>query len=469
MIESDHVRLWSSCLNVIRDNVPETTFNTWFVPIVPMKYENKTLTLQVPSQFFYEFIEEKFVDLLRVTLNKVIGEGTRLMYNVMVDTGSNTTINLEPTNRPVTVSPSPVTTDGNKSPSLLKAPAVQDLDSQLNPDYNFDNFIEGSSNKLSRSVAEAVAKNPAKTAFNPLFIHGVSGVGKTHLTNAIGMRIKELYPHLRVLYVSAHLFQVQYTDSVRNNTTNNFINFYQTIDVLIIDDIQEFAGVTKTQNTFFHVFNHLHQSGKQLIMTSDRAPVLLQGMEERLLTRFKWGMVAELEKPSVELRKNILRNKIHRDGLQFPADVIDFIAENITESVRDLEGVIISIMAHSTIYNKDIDLELAQRIVRKIVRSETKAITVDSIIDTVCRYFEVDSSVIHTKSRKREVVQVRQIAMYLAKKHTDTSSSKIGQLIGGKDHATVLHAYKIVKEQCEVNKNFREEVGSLEAQLRKKL
>ncbi|NDV81150.1 chromosomal replication initiator protein DnaA [Bacteroides sp. 51] len=468
MIESDHVGLWNRCLKVIQDNVPETTFNTWFVPISPLKYEDKTLTLQVPSQFFYEFIEDKFIDLLRATLYKEIGEGTKLMYNVMVDNSSKTTINLEASNRPISTSQKSVIRNGNKAPNTLKAPAVQDLDSQLNPDYTFENFIEGYSNKLSRSVAEAVAQNPAKTVFNPLFLHGASGVGKTHLSNAIGSKIKELYPEKRVLYVSAHLFQVQYTDSVRNNTTNDFINFYQTIDILIIDDIQEFAGVTKTQNTFFHIFNHLHQNGKQLILTSDRAPVLLQGMEERLLTRFKWGMVAELEKPSIELRKDILRNKLHRDGLQFPAEVIEYIAENVHESVRDLEGVIISIMAHSTIYNKDIDLDLAQRILRKIVRNETKAITIDTIIETVCQHFEIDTSVIHTKSRKREVVQVRQIAMFLAKKHTDSSSSKIGQLIGGKDHATVLHACKIVKELCEVDKTFRADLESIETSLKKK-
>ena len=468
MMDSDHVGLWNRCLKVIRDNVPETTYNTWFVPITPLKYEDKTLTLQVPSQFFYEFIEDKFIDLLRATLYKEIGEGTKLMYNVMVDNSSKTTVNLEASNRSIPTSTKSVIRDGNKAPHILKAPAVQDLDSQLNPDYTFENFIEGYSNKLSRSVAEAVAQNPAKTVFNPLFLHGASGVGKTHLSNAIGTKIKEFYPEKRVLYVSAHLFQVQYTDSVRNNTTNDFINFYQTIDVLIIDDIQEFAGVTKTQNTFFHIFNHLHQNGKQLILTSDRAPILLQGMEERLLTRFKWGMVAELEKPSIELRKDILRNKLHRDGLQFPQDVIDFIAENVHESVRDLEGVVISIMAHSTIYNKEIDLELAQRIIRKIVRNETKAITVDSIIETVCSHFEIDNSAIHTKSRKREVVQVRQIAMYLAKKHTDFSSSKIGQLIGGKDHATVLHACKIVKEQCEVDKAFRADIENIETSLKKK-
>ena len=419
MSESSHVGLWNRCLEIIRDNVPESTYKTWFVPIVPLKYEDKTLIVQVPSQFFYEFLEDKFVDLLRKTLYKVIGDGTKLMYNVLVDKSSGATVNQESTTRSTAIPQSGLPrVDERKAPGLLRAPAVQDLDPHLNPNYNFETFIEGYSNKLSRSVAEAVAENPAKTVFNPLFLHGASGVGKTHLANAIGTRIKELYPDKRVLYVSAHLFQVQYTDSVRNNTTNDFINFYQTIDVLIIDDIQEFAGVTKTQNTFFHIFNHLHQNGKQLILTSDRAPVLLQGMEERLLTRFKWGMVAELEKPTVELRKNILRNKIHRDGLQFPSEVIDYIAENVNESVRDLEGIVISIMAHSTIYNKEIDLDLAQRIVRKVVRCETKAVTIDDIINVVCKHFDLESSAIHTKSRKREVVQARQVAMYLAKIQT---------------------------------------------------
>ena len=272
----------------------------------------------------------------------------------------------------------------------------------------------------------------------------------------------------RVLYVSAHLFQVQYTDSVRNNTTNDFINFYQTIDVLIIDDIQEFAGVTKTQNNFFHIFNHLHQNGKQLILTSDRAPVLLQGIEERLLTRFKWGMVAELEKPTVELRKNILRNKIHRDGLQFPPEVIDYIAENVNESVRDLEGIVIAIMARSTIFNKEIDLDLAQHIVHGVVHNETKAVTIDDILKVVCKHFDLEPSAIHTKSRKREVVQARQIAMYLAKNHTDFSTSKIGKFIGNKDHATVLHACKTVKGQLEVDKSFHAEVQEIESLLKKR-
>ena len=460
MSEIDHVGLWNRCLEIIRDNVPEQTYKTWFLPIIPLKYEDKTLVVQVPSQFFYEFLEDKFVDLLRKTLYKVIGEGTKLMYNVMVDKSSRKTVDLESTQR--TIIPQKQVMD-KRIPQI----PVPELDPHLNPEYNFETFIEGYSNKLSRSVAEAVALNPAKTIFNPLFLYGASGVGKTHLANAIGTKIKELYPEKRVLYVSAHLFQVQYTDSVRNNTTNDFINFYQTIDVLIIDDIQEFAGVTKTQNTFFHIFNHLHQNGKQLILTSDRAPVMLQGMEERLLTRFKWGLVAELEKPDIELRKNILRNKIKRDGLTIPESVISYIAESVNESVRELEGIVNSLLAQSILFKREIDLDLAQRIVRKAVKcAESKPMTVSDIIAKVCEHYKIDETAIHTKTRKREVVQVRQVAMYLAKKHTDTSSSKIGQLIGNKDHATVLHACKIVKDQVDVDKSFKAEIEEIEMSLR---
>lgn len=461
MSEMDHVGLWNRCLTIIRDNVPEQTYKTWFLPIKPLKYEDKTLVLQVPSQFFYEFLEEQFIDLLRQTIYKVFGEGSKLMYNVMVVNNPPTTVPLPPH------SGAPVQTAKQETKDVPRQPLINELDSHLKGDYNFDTFIEGESNKLSRSVAEAVALNPAKTIFNPLFFYGASGVGKTHLINAIGTKIKELYPQKRVLYVSAHLFQVQYTDSVRNNTVNDFINFYQTIDVLIIDDIQEFAGVTKTQNTFFHIFNHLHQNGKQLILTSDRSPALLQGMEERLITRFKWGMVAELEKPTVELRRDILRNKIRRDGLQFPPEVIDYIAENVSDSVRDLEGIVISIMAHSTVYNRDIDLELAQRIVKKVTHNENKPIGVDDIIRTVCQHYGLETSAIHNKSRKREVVQARQIAMYLAKTYTDLSASKIGRLIGNKDHATVLYACKNVKELREVDKAFQAEMNEILSELKR--
>ena len=375
---------------------------------------------------------------------------------------------MESTNRSSAVPAHQTIRNGNKTPNPMQAPAPQDLDPHLNPNYNFENFIKGVSNEFSRTVGETVAKNPAKT-FNPLFLYGPSGVGKTHLTNAIGTRIKELYPEKRVLYISAHLFQVQYTDSIRTNHFNDFINFYQTIDVLIIDDIQEFAGVTKTQNTFFHIFNHLHQNGKQLILTSDRAPVMLQGMEERLLTRFKWGLVAELEKPDKELRKNILRNKIHRDGLNIPENVINYIAENVDESVRELEGIVNSLLAQSILFKRDIDMDLAERIIRKAVRIiENKPITIEEIITKVCEHYRMDESVLHTKSRKREIVQVRQVAMYLAKKHTDTSTSKIGYLIGKRDPATVIHACKIMKDLVEVDKDMKAEIEEIESSFKTK-
>ena len=467
MIENNHIGLWNRCLAMIRDNVPETIFKTWFEPIVPLMYQNKALTIGVPSQFFYEYLEEKFADLLRVTLNKEIGEGTQLMYRVLIDKTNGQTIDLVGTNRSGALPASTTITGGNIAPNPMQAPAPQDLDPHLNPNYNFENFIKGSSNEFSRTVGETVAKNPAKT-FNPLFLYGPSGVGKTHLTNAIGTRIKELYPEKRVLYVSAHLFQVQYTDSVRTNHFNDFISFYQTIDVLIIDDIQEFAGVTKTQNTFFHIFNHLHQNGKQLILTSDRAPVMLQGMEERLLTRFKWGLVAELERPDKELRKNILRNKIHRDGLNIPENVISYIAENVNESVRELEGIINSLLAQSILFKREIDMDLAERIVRKAVRIENKPITIEEIVAKVCEHYKMDEAVLHTKSRKREIVQVRQVAMYLAKKHTDISTSKIGHLIGNRDHATVLHACKIVKDLAEVDKSLKSDIEEIEASFKQR-
>ena len=392
MTVQNHVVLWERCLKIIGDNLSESSFNTFFKSIIPVEYNGKTLTLGVPSHFVCEYLEEHYLDLLRSTLYRVYGEGTQLVYKILVDKTNNQTVEQEASNRSTAVQPREIR-KGNTAPNILQAPAVQDLDPRLIPNYNFENFIEGISNKLSRTAGEAVAQNPAKTSFNPLFIYGPSGVGKTHLINAIGTRIKELYTDKRVLYVSAHLFQVQYTDSVRNNTVNDFINFYQSIDVLIIDDIQEFATLTKTQNTFFHIFNHLHQTGKQLILTSDRPPVMLQGMEERLLTRFKWGLIAEMEKPNVELRKQILWSKVYRDGLKFPEKVIDYIAENVHESVRDLEGIIISLMAHSTIYNREVDIDLAERVIKKAVRMvENKPLSVEDILDKVCDHYQIDIS-----------------------------------------------------------------------------
>ena len=452
---------WNRCLEIIRDNVSEATFNTWFADITPLRYEGNTLTIQVKSNFIYEFLEGNYVDLLRSTLFKVMGNGTQLMYSVLTDKDNNLSVEVstDSSNRKNYGNGN----SGNNAPKAMQE-TVQELDSMLINRYTFDNFVEGISNRLSRSVAMSVADKPGR-AFNPLFIHGSSGVGKTHLINAIGVRIKELHPELRVLYVSAHLFQVQYTDSILQKNFNDFMRFYQSIDVLIIDDIQEFAGLQKTQNAFFHIFNHLHLNGKQLIMTSDRSPAQLQGMEERLITRFKWGMTAEIEKPDLELRKNILRNKVYRDGLNFPEEVISYIAENVNASIRDLEGIVVSLMAHSTINNADVDINLARRIVGELSSYEKKSITIDDIIKTVSSYYGVEANAINTRSRKREVVLVRQVAMYLAKKYLDMSTSKIGQYVGNRDHATVLHACKTVTNLADTDKQFRNELNEIDLAL----
>ena len=450
--------IWDNCLRIIRDNVSANVFSTWFADIVPLEFKNNTLNIKVKSHFIYEFLEENYIDLLSSTLTRVIGEGVGLTYTIITDSTSN-----EPGKGNMEIEPEvhPVATNRR---TAEKAEAIEELNSMLISKYTFDNYVEGSSNKLSRTAAESVAMFPGRT-FNPLFIHGASGVGKTHLINAIGSKIKQLHPELRVLYISAHLFQVQSTDSILHKNFNDFMRFYQSIDILIIDDIQEFAGLPGTQNAFFHIFNHLHLNGKQLIMTSDRSPAQLKGMEERLITRFKWGLTAEIEKPDLELRKNILRNKIRRDGLKFPEDVISYIAEHVNASVRDLEGIIVSLMAHSTINNRDVDLQLAHKIIGGLSEYEKEPISVEKIVKTVAEYYNVDVNSINTKSRKREIVLVRQTAMFLAKKHLDLSTSKIGQQIGRRDHATVLHACKTISNLLDTNKQFRSELNEIESAL----
>lgn len=458
--------LWNNCLKVFRDNVSEAAFKTWFLPIVPLSYENKVFTIQVPSQFFYEYLEDKFVDLLKATLYREIGEGTILQYRILMENTTNTLVDYRGDAKTIVAEKNTLKNKG-KIPSPFQKVVSDDFESQLNIKYTYDNFFEGESNKLARTAGETICKNPGKTAFNPLFLHGSSGVGKTHLCHAIGNRIKELFPEKRVLYVSAHLFKVQYADAGRYNTTNDFINFYQGIDVLIIDDIHELAGIEKTQNTLFHIFNHLHQNNKQLILTSDKAPSELQGVEERLLTRFRWGLTTKVDHPDKELRLRILQNKVLHDGLSIPEDVIDYIAENVTDNARDLEGIIVSIMAHSLVYNKEIDLPLARRVIGQAIKKiEAKKITVNTIESVVCNFYNIKNELIHTASRKRQIVQARQVTMYLSKNYTEMSLAQIGSLIGKKNHATVLHACRTVKEQMEVDKVFREEIAEIEKKLK---
>jgi chromosomal replication initiator protein len=443
--------LWKRCTQIIRDNVSETTFATWFAPIIPLSYENNVFTLQVPSQFFYEYIEETFVDLLRMTIHREIGAETKLMYRVVMDRNAGTSTTIPSDEK---IKPFPAVNQQKENP-FNRPIRVDDINPQLNPIYNFNSFIEGQSNKLARTAGLSIAKDPGTTIFNPLFIYGPSGVGKTHLIHAIGVQTKQLHPEKRVLYVSANLFQIQYTDAVRNNTVNDFLNFYQTIDVLILDDIHEFSGKNGTQNTFFHIFNHLHQNGKQLVLTSDRSPVILQGLEQRLLTRFKWGLSAEITQPDYELRKAILEYKIFKDGLEIPEEVITYIAKNVIDNIRDLEGVIISLMAHSTLTNCAIDLALAEKIVSGIVNIKPKTITIEHIRDIVCDHFGLKIEDMLSKRRDRQLAQARQIAMYLAKNYTQSSLSTIGATIGKRDHATVLHACKVVSDLMEMDKSYK--------------
>ncbi|MDR2948697.1 MAG: chromosomal replication initiator protein DnaA [Prevotella sp.] len=458
-------KLWTNCLRVFQDNVTEAAFKTWFLPIVPLSYENKVFTIQVPSQFFYEYLEDKFVDLLKATLYREIGNDTILQYRVLMENTTNTVVDYRGDVK--STSDKVLSKNANKIPNPFQKIVADDFDSQLNNKYTFDNFFEGDSNKLARTAGEAITKNPGKTAFNPLFVHGTSGVGKTHLCHAVGNRIKELFPEKRVLYVSAHLFKVQYAEAGRYNTTNDFINFYQGIDVLIIDDIHELAGIEKTQNTLFHIFNHLHQNNKQLILTCDKSPSELQGVEERLLTRFRWGLTTKVDNPDKGLRLKILQNKILHDGLSIPEDVVDYIAENVTDNARDLEGIIVSIMAHSLVYNKEIDLPLARRVIGQAIKKiEAKKITINAIESVVCDFYNIKCELIHTASRKRQIVQARQVTMYLSKNYTEMSLAQIGSLIGKKNHATVLHACRTVKEQMEVDKVFREEIAEIEKKLK---
>ncbi|OAV73294.1 Chromosomal replication initiator protein DnaA [Bacteroidales bacterium Barb6] len=461
-MQSDYKEIWNKCLAIIKDTVSEVAFNTWFMPILPLSYEDNKFTIQVPSQFFFEYLEANYIDVLKVAMHRVIGQGIVLNYRVTVTNGA--TVDYQTDNAGTAVRPNSKK-DAAKTPTPFTQIVQQDWDPQLNPKYNFDNFFEGKSNRLGRSAAEEVAKNPAKTAFNPLFLYGPSGVGKTHLCYAIGGRIRKLYPEKKVLYVSSHLFRVQFTEATRKNTTNDFINFYQNVDVLLLDDIQELIGMEKTQNTFFHIFNHLHQLGKQLVLTSDKAPVDLFGIEERLITRMKWGLTAELKRPDLELRRKIVRNKIDRDGLVIPDDVFEFIVGNVTDNVRDIEGVLVSLMAHSVVNNKEINLPLAKRVITQTVRVEKKKLSVDKIQKVVCKYFDLEEYLIQTPSRKREIVQARHIAMYLSKKYTDNSFSYIGTVIGKKDHSTVLHACQTVKNQMEADKTIRTSVEQIEALL----
>lgn len=461
----NHEDLWNKCLNIVKDIVPESNFSTWLVPIIPIKYQEDDLLVQVPTHFFFEHIETHFSDVIGKSLQRITGKPTRLLYKIKLS--SDNYIDITPDQRPNNEKAIQNLPPNRKS--VLVSPFDQvllnKLDSQLNTNFHFGNFISGNSNKLSRTAGVSIADNPGKTIFNPLFVYGKSGVGKTHLLHAIGNQALYKNPDLRVLYVSSHLFQVQYSQAYLNNSINDFIHFYQSIDLLLIDDIHELSGKPGTQNVFFHIFNHLHQNSKQLVLTCDRPPKDLQGVEERLLTRFKWGLTAEVAQPDYQLRLDILKSKIQRDGLEFPDEVVEFIAQHAKDNVRDLEGIVVSLMAHSIINEKNIDLELCKKVVDNSIHINERPLSIELIESEVCRYYQLEPELIQTRSKKQEVAHARQIAMYLSKKYTDSSYARIGELLGKRNHATVIHACKTVNDWIETDKRLRDDIQLIEKKL----
>ena len=462
-------KVWSKCLEFIKDNITEQQFNTWFVPIVPVELEGNALKIKVPSRFFYEWLEENFISLLKSAMTFTLGVNSRLVY--IVDNPL-TKEQLPSTNRPELAKQNLTLATETKDPGLKNPfviPGIREItvDPQLNLHQNFDNFVEGASNRLARSAGMAVANKPGGTAFNPLFIFGGVGLGKTHLAHAIGVDIKEKYPKKKVLYVSAEKFTQQFISASTakdkdKNTLNDFIHFYQLIDVLIVDDIQFLSGKVKTQDAFFHIFNHLHQNGKQVILTSDKAPVDLFDIEQRLLSRFKWGLSAELQTPDYETRYKILENKFYNDGAEIGEDIIAYLAENIRTNVRELEGVSNSLIAQAAFNRKEYSIELAQSIIDKSVKNNKNDLTIDHIQQIIADYFNLDIESLHSKTRKRNVVQARQLAMFFSKKYTKNSLSTIGSQIGQRDHATVLHACKTVENLIETDRAFKKYVSDLE-------
>ncbi len=473
-MEKTCTNVWGQCLQIIKDNIPAQSFKTWFEPIKALRLEGNVLTIQVPSLFFYEWLEEHYVGLLRKTVKKQLGEEGRLEYNIVVEKSSN--------NKPYTTNmpsngngaegkhqsiPLPVALNKDiKNPFIIPGLKKLHVDPQLNPNYCFENFIEGDCNRLARSAGYAVAAKPGGTSFNPLMLYGGVGLGKTHLAQAIGNEIKRTSPDKLVIYVSCEKFCQQFVDSLKNNTINDFVNFYQAMDVIIMDDVHNFAGKEKTQDIFFHVFNHLHQSGKQVILTSDKAPKDLAGLEERLLSRFKWGLSADLQIPDLETRMAILKKKMYTDGIELPGEVIEYVAHNIDNNVRELEGAMVSLLAQSTLNKKEIDLALAKSMLKNFIKHTSREISMEYIQKLVCEYFEVPIEMVKSKTRKREIVQARQISMYLAKSLTKTSLKSIGQFFGGRDHSTVIYACQTVEDLIDTDKKFKNYVQDIQKKLK---
>ena len=443
--------LWSECQQILKDNLSPSAYQTWFAPVEAIQWDNNVLVLQVRSQFIVDYIEENYLNLLSRVLRKVFGAKVQLEYRILMAGGS---IDIPSDSSKLSV----IT---NTSSLTQTADAVPEWDSHLNPQYTFDNFIKGEPNKLARAAAVEIAKNPGKTIFNPLFLFGGSGVGKTHLAYAIGNEVCRLNSSARVLYVSANTFKLQFQDAVNHNRVPDFLMFYQSVDVLIVDDIQYFADLKGTQDTFFQIFNHLQQTHKQLILTSDRSPLELRGVQDRLLSRFKWGLAAEIARPDYQLRRDILSYRIRKDGVKLNEEIVNYIAVNVTDNVRDLEGVIASLLAYSTLTDSPINMDLTQIVVGRLVALHPQSYSSKDIVYAVCKHLNVTEKILTARTRQREAVRARNIAIYLIKKYTDSSLAQIGSYVH-RDHATVAHSLNTMEELMGYDAVLRQEVASIE-------
>ena len=474
-MEVDSTTVWNDCLDIVRESVDEQNFNTWFKPIVPVRNDGDVLTIQVPSQFFYEWLEENYVPVLKKAVNTVLGPKGKLEYSVIVDSGNRQSPPVMvsyPNGNQATKSSGQVVLQIEKtdySPFSLKALNPQNVNSRLNPNYTFNNFVEGDCNRLARAAGVAVSKKPGVTSFNPLMLYGGVGVGKTHLVQAVGNEIKRALPEKIVLYVDQNDFTNQFLNALQNNQLQQFQNFYLQVDLLILDDVQFLAGREKTQEMFFHIFNQLHQSGKQIIMTSDCPPRDLKGFQERLLSRFKWGLTADLQEPDFETKLAIIHNKMKSDGIEIPTEVAEYLAYSVDTNLRDMEGVLNSLIFHATLLKKEIDLELAKEVLKNIVKEIQSDVSVDFIQKTVADYFKVSLDAMKGKIKKREIVVPRQVAMYFCKRYTQLTLALIGENFGGRDHSTVIHALEMVEDLMKTDVNFKVSVEELSKKLKSRV
>ncbi len=461
---TEHEAYWSECLKIIQKNINDQSFKTWFEPIKSVKFENNALTIQVPNKFFYEYIEENFISELKQAINLVLGKKVKLEYKIVVENHRELSSSL-----PKKKSGSEITSDVIKNPFVIPGIKKFRVDSNLNPKYTFDSYIEGDCNKLARAAGLAIAKKPGGTAFNPLVIYGNVGLGKTHLAQAIGNEILNNLGKKNVLYITTERFTNQIIQAIKNNSINDFLYYYQHIDTLIVDDIQFLANKNKTQEIFFNIFNQMHQSGKQIILTSDKPPKDLQGMEDRLINRFKWGLCADLQEPDYETRFAILDEKIKKNDVSIPADVKEYICYNIEDNIRELEGVIVTLVAQSTLNNKTVNTDLAKEVIEQFVSRSSKEISVNNIKKLVAEHFELPVEKLQGKTRKRSIVIARQLSMYLAKNFTNSSLKSIGNDFGGRDHSTVIYSLKAVQDLMDTDALFKDTVSTLEKKVQMSL